>query len=375
MAKRVLLGMSGGVDSSVAAYLLQASGYEVIGVTLKVWESSAEDGCCALSAVEDARRVAEAMGIKHYVLNYQEIFWNKVISPYIDDYLQGRTPSPCILCNRYIKFDHLLKFALSLDAEFLATGHYARIQEGTDGYRLRKAVDPGKDQTYFLYNLSQTQLAKILFPCGGYTKAEIREIARQQQLAVSEKKDSQEVCFIPDDDHGRFVGEHLPPGQAASGPIVDSSGKVLGHHQGFYRYTLGQRKGLGLALGERRYVVEIRPADATVVLGEEAELMHPAAIIGDVNFISAHPPQGGIQVAAKIRSQARPEAATVTPVGDGQWQVTFAQGMRALTPGQSIVFYQGDQVIGGGVISRVVAGEHGGETISAPSLTGELELI
>lgn len=357
MGNRVVLGMSGGVDSSVAAYLLKKAGYEVIGITMQVWQeneefSEREGGCCSLSSVNDARRVADKIGIPYYVMNFRGIFKEKVIDYFIEDYLDGKTPNPCVACNRYIKFDELLRRAEGLGADYVATGHYARIYEENGRYILEKAADDHKDQTYALYNLTQEQLKKTLMPCGDYTKDEIREIAREIGLDVANKKDSQDICFVEDGDHGNFVYSMVPE-KKNPGNFVDKNGKVLGVHKGIAYYTIGQRKGLGLALGRPVFVMAIDKEKNEVVIGSDEDLMHDTLICDDVNLIMIDKLTGPVELTGKIRYAAKPARCTVYPLEDGRIKAVFAEKQRASTKGQSAVFYDGLKVFGGGVIREI----------------------
>jgi tRNA-specific 2-thiouridylase len=359
MSEKVLMGMSGGVDSSVAAALLLEKGYDVIGVTMQIWPDMDEDrkavegGCCSLSAVDDARRVAGLLGIPYYVLNFRDVFEKAVINYFIEEYLKGRTPNPCIACNRHVKFDAMLKKALSMGIDYIATGHYARIEydEGRKRYLLKKSVTAAKDQTYALYNLSQEQLSRILMPVGYYTKDQVREIAGNLGLPVAVKPDSQEICFVEDNDYGRFIRENIKT-DIKPGFFVDTKGNVLGRHKGIVHYTVGQRKGLGIALGKPMFVVEIDHENNRVVLGEQDEVFSRALIAEDLNFISIEFPEDKMRVSAKIRYSAKEAPATIYAMGNGKVKVVFDMPQRAITPGQSVVFYDGDIVIGGGVIAR-----------------------
>lgn len=357
MGKRVVLGMSGGVDSSVAAYLLKEQGYDVIGITMQVWQeneefSEREGGCCSLSSVNDARRVADRIGIPYYVMNFREIFREKVIDYFIEDYLEGKTPNPCVACNRYIKFEELLRRAEGLGADYVATGHYARIYEENGRYILEKAADDTKDQTYALYNLTQDQLRKTLMPCGDYTKEHIREIAREIGLDVANKKDSQDICFVEDGNHGNFVYSMVPE-KKNPGNFLDKTGKILGKHKGIAYYTIGQRKGLGLALGMPVFVMGIDKDKNEVIIGSDADLMHDTLIIDEVNLVMTEQLTEPVRLTGKIRYAAKPAPCTLYPMADGQIRAVFDQPQRAITLGQSAVFYDGLKVFGGGIIREI----------------------
>ena len=350
--------MSGGVDSSIAAALLKEQGYDLVGVTMQIWPSDqkteVEGSCCSLSAVEDARRVAEFLDIPYYVMNFREMFAEKVIEPFCQEYVQGRTPNPCIACNRHIKFQGFLQKAKALGADYIATGHYAKIffDDQIGRHCLAKSADDKKDQTYALYNFTQEQLAHTLMPLGDYTKPQIREIAEKLNLRVANKPDSQEICFVPNDDYKEFLQERKI--QVKPGSFIDTKGNILGKHQGIAYYTIGQRKGLGIALGTPMYVVEIDPVSNVVVLGEHDEVFGNCLISTDNNFISIDQLVKPMKVEAKIRYSAPASAAELTPLKDGQVQVTFEKPQRAITPGQAIVFYQGDLVVGGGTILKQI---------------------
>jgi tRNA-specific 2-thiouridylase len=357
MKKRVVLGMSGGVDSAVAAYLLREQGYEVIGVTMQVWQddngfTEREGGCCSLSAVDDARMVADTLEIPFYVMNFKEVFREKVIDYFMEEYVEGRTPNPCIACNKYIKFDELLHRAEALGADFVATGHYAKIYEKDGRMVIEKAIDDTKDQTYALYNLTQEQLRKTLMPCGDYRKTRIREIAREMDLGVGNKKDSQEICFIDDNDHGRYIYEKKPE-LRIPGNFVDESGKKLGEHKGIAYYTIGQRKGLGLSIGRPVFVSKIDKDKNEVVLSDESALFKTTLYADKINWVSKDSITETYHTTAKIRYSAKPAVCTIYPMDDGSVKVVFEEPQRAITAGQAVVFYDDNLVLGGGTIYKI----------------------
>lgn len=359
MKEKVVLGMSGGVDSSVAAYILKEQGYEVIGITMQVWPrdeeyEELEGGCCSLSSVNDARRVADVLDIPFYVMNYRDVFEKKVINYFVDEYLEGRTPNPCIACNKYIKFDEFLRKAEMLGAKYVSTGHYAKIEkdEKTGRYLLLRASDDRKDQTYVLYGLTQYQLKHTLMPLYGYTKDKVREIAAQIGLNVANKPDSEEICFIPDNNYAKFIKKRVP-GKVHEGNFVDTDGNILGRHMGIVHYTIGQRKGLGIAFGKPMFVSDIIPDKNIVVLGDEDDVFKDTLYADDLNLIPFDKLEGPMKVTAKIRSTAREAAATITPLRDGVL-VKFEEKQRAITKGQAIVFYDGNIVIGGGTIKEIM---------------------
>lgn len=350
--------MSGGVDSSVAAYLLKEQGYDVIGVTMQIWQEDKEyeereGGCCSLSAVDDARRVADKIGIPFYVLNFRDSFKRNVIDYFVDEYMEGRTPNPCIACNKYLKFDELLKKAQGIGADYVATGHYAKIEEHNGRYLLVKSDDDKKDQTYALYNMTQEQLAHTLMPCGEYTKDRIREIAKEIGLDVHNKKDSEEICFIPDNNHGRYISEAMP-GKVKEGNFVDKEGNILGKHKGIVYYTIGQRKGLGLAMGRPVFVTDINPLTNEVVIGPEDDIFKTDLICKDINFIAFDGLDKPMELKAKIRYSAKPAEATISPLENGRVKVSFKDKQRAITKGQSVVFYLDDLIVGGGIIENLI---------------------
>lgn len=358
MKKKVVIGMSGGVDSSVAAYLLKEQGYEVIGITMQVWQEDKdyeerEGGCCSLSAVNDARRVADRLNIPFYVMNFRDLFKKNVIDYFTKEYLEGRTPNPCIACNKHIKFDWFLKKAQAIGADYVATGHYAKVEKVGDRYVLKRSFDDRKDQTYALYNLNQYQLEHTLMPCGEYSKDKIREIAKEIGLTVHNKKDSEEICFISDNDHGGYIKRELP-NKVKEGNFVDKNGKVLGRHKGIVYYTIGQRKGLGIAFGIPMYVIDIIPERNEVVLGSEEDIFRNTLIAKDLNFIPFDKLEKEMKVEAKIRYSAKPAAATLIPLSDDKVKVVFDSKQRAITKGQSVVFYDNELVVGGGVIESII---------------------
>lgn len=350
--------MSGGVDSSVAAYLLKEQGYEVIGIMMKLspdnpdYEEN-EGGCCSISAASDARRVADVLDIPFYVMNFKDAFKTNVIDNFIDEYMEGRTPNPCIVCNKIIKFEEFLRKAKALGADYIATGHYAKIEKQEDRYVLKKADDDRKDQTYALYSLTQEQLSHTLMPCGDYSKPEIRDIAERIGLEVFRKKDSQEICFIPDNDHGAYIkkysGREIKPGN-----FVDKQGRVIGTHKGIVYYTIGQRKGLGIALGKPVFVTDINPLTNTVVLGDEEDIFKTELVAKDLNFILFDKLDTNLRVSAKIRYSAKPQLATLIPLENNRIKVVFDEKQRAITKGQSVVFYLENLVVGGGIIEEIL---------------------
>lgn len=397
-ARTIAVAMSGGVDSSTVAAMLRAEGHNVVGLTMQLWNQRRLAGhegmpeqvqgrCCSIDDVYDARRVAEELGIPYYVVNHEERFERDVVRPFIDEYISGRTPIPCSLCNNHLKFDQLLITARQIGADLLATGHYARCEfdPARNRWLLRRAADPAKDQTYFLFGLTQEQLSRTLFPLGHMNKPQVRELAREHHLALAEKPDSQEICFVPGGDYKRFIdaylaeqGESLPD---TSGELVTTDGKVLGHHEGVHNFTVGQRKGLGVATGSPLYVINLNGAEGKVTVGGNDDLLSRTLIAHKLNWISVDglhdsglheagvdanvpsPAEGDAQkpvtanapmrVTAKIRHRHEPAPAVLEPAPNGEVRVTFDQPQRAITPGQAVVFYDGDIVVGGGWIAEV----------------------
>ena len=359
--------MSGGVDSSTVAAMLRAEGRNVIGLTMQLWNQRRLTGregmpeqvtgrCCSLDDVYDARRVAETLGIPYYVVNHEERFESDVVRPFVQEYLSGRTPIPCSLCNNHLKFDQLLTVARQVGAEQVATGHYAQVVfQGQNGrWLLKRPADRSKDQTYFLFGLTQEQLGRTLFPLGGMTKPEVRELARKHGLVIAEKPDSQEICFVPGGDYKRFLDAYLAEqGEApleTPGEVVTTDGRVIGEHSGIHNFTVGQRKGLGVATGSPLYVLQINGDTRQVIVGPDEGLYHATLLASRINLISIPELREPMRTAVKIRHRHEPAPATIQTSGSDRIQVTFDQPQRAITPGQAAVFYDGDVVIGGGWI-------------------------
>ena len=360
----IVVAMSGGLDSSVVAALLAREGRPVVGMTMQLWNqrrlpqlaSDKTTGrCCSLDDVYDARHVAQQIGIPYYVVNFEQQFEERVVAPFVAEYLAGRTPIPCTLCNNFIKFDQFLTMADTVGAQHVATGHYARItrNEVSGRYELRTAADSGKDQTYFLFGLTQAQLSRSLFPLGGKQKAEVRELARRLELAVAEKPESYEICFVPNNDYAAFLDAYLEEKGAAApvseGDLVSTAGNTLGTHTGVHHFTVGQRKGLGLATGEPLYVISTNPANQQVTVGAPEALLRSTLKAGQVNWVSVEAIAAPRRVQVKIRHRHHPAHATISPAPNGV-EVRFDEPQRAVTPGQAAVFYDGDLVLGGGWI-------------------------
>jgi len=353
--KTVLVAMSGGVDSAITAALIKKQGFNVIGVTMQIWPKdmprpAGETSCCSLSAIEDARRVAQILDIPYYVLNFRDLFEEKVINYFIREYQAGRTPNPCIACNQFVKFEALLQKAFELGADAIATGHYARIEYDSvkNRYLMLKAIDKDKDQTYVLYNFSQSQLAKTIMPLGSFTKKEVRRMAAEIGLLVAEKPESQEICFIPGNNYREFLRQRRGPGKP--GLFLDLKGDIVGYHNGVSFYTVGQRKRLGLALGYPVYVVKINPEENTIIVGTNEDLLQDFLIAANNNFIFIDNLKNDMEVTVKIRYKAKEAPAIISPTREGKVKVRFFKPQKAITPGQSVVYYIDELVVGGGVI-------------------------
>jgi tRNA-specific 2-thiouridylase len=351
---RIVVAMSGGVDSSVAAALLAEAGHEVLGLSMQLYDQqegqAAWGSCCTLDDLHDARRVAAAVGFPHYIVNFERQFDEQVVSNFVREYLAGRTPLPCARCNSELKFATLLDRARALDAEVVATGHYARLDRDEAGRLvLKRGVDPRKDQSYFLFSLTQAQLARAMFPVGSMTKAEVRAQARRLGLPVAEKHESQEICFVPDGDYAAFIDRRAPAADRG-GPIVDADGRLLGRHDGIHHFTVGQRKRLGVARGVPLYVLELRPESRAVVVGPRDALDRTRLTASDVNWIAGEPPSVTLRVQAQIRYRHPARPASLRALDAGRAEAEFEEAQPAITPGQAVVFYDGETVVGGGWI-------------------------
>ncbi|MBC2576787.1 tRNA 2-thiouridine(34) synthase MnmA [Peptostreptococcus canis] len=349
LKRKVLLGMSGGVDSSVAAYLLQKEGYEVIGATMKLWKPG-EDNID--NAIIDAKKVADKLGIEHHVIDFEKIFKEKVVKNFIEEYFAGKTPNPCVFCNKHIKFDRMFREAERLGCDYVATGHYAKVEYNSIKklYELKRSSSDKKDQTYMLYNLNQEKLSKILFPIGNFQKDEIRKIAKEIGLEIHNKPDSQDICFIPNQDYEAFLKEYSNK-IINKGNFIDVNGKIIGEHKGIVSYTIGQRKGLGITFGKPTYVIDIDGENNSIILGDNEELFKKELYARDVNFIDYPLLVNDTRtVSAKIRYSSNPSKAVITMLNDNRIKVNFEKPQRAITHGQSVVFYDEDVLVGGGII-------------------------
>ncbi|MCI6995589.1 MAG: tRNA 2-thiouridine(34) synthase MnmA [Eubacterium sp.] len=356
MKKKAVIAMSGGVDSSVAAYLMKERGYECIGATMKLYQNDdvgipKEQSCCSLDDVEDARQVAQTLDMPFYVLNFSDRFREDVIDRFVSAYENGRTPNPCVDCNRYLKFEKLFTRVKELDFDYVVTGHYAQIvyDEEKQRYLLKKAVDPAKDQSYVLYSLTQEQLAHTMFPLGGYSKPEVRAIAEEHGFINARKHDSQDICFVQEGSYADFIEQYTGK-KYPEGLFVDREGKELGRHKGIIRYTIGQRKGLGISFSQPMFVSRVNPKDNTVVLGPSEELFSKSFDAADINLISVDQIEGSMRVKAKVRYRQPEQWATVTQTGEDTLHIEFDEPQRAITKGQAVVLYDGDVVVGGGTI-------------------------
>lgn len=357
MNQRVIVAMSGGVDSAVAAGLLVRQGYEVVGITMRLWSRDDDGGrlhqkrCCGVEDIDDARAAADVLGIPHYVLNLEDEFNRKVVDYFVGEYERGRTPNPCLACNEHVKFRALLDRAVALDADYLSTGHYARVYHSAAGSYLHRAVDDSKDQSYVLYTLQEADLRRLLFPVGHYAKTEIRRLALEMGLPLHDKPDSAEICFVPGNDYRTFLAERIPQ---RPGEIIDAAGEVVGSHDGVAGFTIGQRKGIG-AFGGKRFVTEIDPALNVITIGAEEELLARRLWTETPSWIGHEPSSPEFEATVKVRYKSSPVPARVR-IGDAGLEIEFERGLRAVTPGQAAVLYDGDRVIGGATIARAAAG-------------------
>jgi tRNA-uridine 2-sulfurtransferase len=366
--KRVIVAMSGGVDSAVAAGLLVRQGYDVVGITMRLWTKEDPDGrrnqknCCGIEDVDDARTAADVLGIPHYVINLEEEFNSKVVDYFVSEYERGRTPNPCLACNEHVKFRALFDRALALDADLLATGHYSRVREDNGRFELLRATDDSKDQSYVLYTLRQAELSHLVFPVGDYPKSEVRRLALEMNLPLHDKPDSAEICFVPNNDYRTFLAERLPQ---ELGPIVDGTGSIVGEHAGIAGFTIGQRKGIG-AFGERRFVTAIDPRHNLVQIGDEDDLLGSRLTVEGLSWIDIPPDEDRLACEVKVRYKSPPARALVTVRGTYA-EVVLERPLRAITPGQAAVFYDGDRVLGGGIISDATQGTKMTAAILRPS--------
>ena len=353
MKKKVVVGMSGGVDSSVAAYLLKEQGYDVTGITMRTWEEAGqagEEGCCGQAGAEDAARVAQVLGIPHYVLDFRKEFREKVVDYFLAEYLSGRTPNPCIACNRFVKWESLLARSMEIGADYIATGHYARVKQLKNGrFAVRNSVTAKKDQTYALYNLTQFQLSRTLMPVGAYSKEEIRKMAQENHLPVASKPDSQDICFVPDGDYGGFIERSVPDKVPGAGSFVTPEGDVLGQHKGIIHYTIGQRKGLGLAMGHPVFVSGLRPQTNEVVISS-SDIYQTSLVCRRINFMGMEDLKEPRRLWAKVRYAHKGQWCQARMLDEDTVECVFEEPVRAVTPGQAVVFYEGEYVMGGGTI-------------------------
>ncbi len=356
---RILVAMSGGIDSTVTAMILQEQGYEIIGITMKTWDYAAsgadrkETGCCSLDSINDARQIAVEKGFHHFIVDIRQEFGDYVIDNFVDEYLSGRTPNPCVLCNTHIKWEALIKRADALGCDFIATGHYARIGEENGRYFIRRAIDHNKDQSYVLWGLSQECLRRSMFPLGEMTKPQVRQLAADFGYhELSNKPESYEICFVPDNDYRGFLRHRVPglDAQVKGGTYINKDGKVLGKHNGYPFYTVGQRKGLGVTFTEPMFVSEIIPETNTIVLGREEDLIRNRMTVGGINLLKYKTIPSGLETITKIRYRDPGTMSELQQKGDGQVEVSFMANVRGIAPGQSAVFYENDDVIGGGII-------------------------